>query len=39
MDSLRFSGPYAHRAAGGLQLTDEEWSRYFPGTEPFNVCE
>lgn len=25
--------------SGGLQLTDEEWSRYFPGTEPFNVCE
>ena len=25
--------------AGGLQLTPEEWVRYFPDTEPFDLCE
>ena len=24
--------------AGGVQLTDEEWGRHFPDTEPFDLC-
>lgn len=25
--------------AGGVQLTDEEWARHFPDTEPFDLCD
>ena len=24
--------------SGGVQLTDEEWARHFPDTEPFDLC-
>lgn len=25
--------------SGGVQLTDEEWGRYFPDIEPFDLCD
>ena len=25
--------------SGGVQLTDEEWARHFPDTEPFDLCD